>query len=363
MKEHRFVDAATLSGTRKTSAGYLIADAFAVRTGIQLYTGAQVGLADRDVVRVYRPEEEVTAPESLSTFSHAPITLGHPKEVTADNWKDLAKGEVSTEATWDGNKIKLPLIVKDAEAIRQIEAGTRELSAGYRCDIEFIDGVTSEGEAYDAIQRNIRINHLAIVERGRAGSECRIGDDAEPWGAAPITRSNQKEDQMSDALKTMVFGDKAAQVALADATIVESFLADQAKKLADAQADHDKAMAVKDADIEKLKAELDDAKGKILDDAALDKRVADRADLVATAKTIFPDIKPAGLSDAAIRKAAVAGALGDAVIADKADAYIEARFDILAGDAAQADPMADAMNSGVKTIQNDGWDAILNKKD
>lgn len=351
MTDHRFTDAATLCGTRKTADGYLVAEAFAVRTGIQLYAGAEVGLVDRDAVRVWRPEDEVRSPDSLRTFSHAPITLGHPERVTADNWKDLAKGEVSTEAEWDGNKIKLPLIVKDAEAIAAIESGTRELSAGYTCALEFTDGVTPEGEAYDAIQRNIRINHLAIVPKGRAGSECRIGD-ADKWGAAPIIVSDKEEDSMSDALKTVVLGDKAVQVSAADTAIIEQFKADQAKALADAKAAHEAALAAKDAELAKANAAKDAAEAKVLTAADLDKRVADRADLIAKANQIAKDVKTDGLSDAAIRKAVVVAKLGD-TMADKADAYIDARFDILAEDAAKGDTFADALAKRPATANYD----------
>lgn len=343
MTEQRFTDAATVSGTRVTSDGYLVAEAFAVRTGIQNYAGSEVGLADRDVVRVYRPESEVRAADSLRTFSHAPITIGHPDKVDATNWRDLAVGEVSTEAEWDGNKIKLPLIVKDAGAIEAIQGGTRELSAGYTCQLEFADGVTPEGEKYDAIQRNIRINHLAIVPRGRAGSEFRIGDGAVKWGAAPITTtSNHKETTMSDALKPVVLGDKVAHVAVADAQLIEQFKTDTAKALADAAKAHEATVAAKDAEIAKLEAAKDAAEKKVLSDADLDKRVADRADLISKAKTIVADVKTEGLSDAAIRKAVVVAKLGDAM-ADKSDAYIDARFDILAEDAANGDAFANTM--------------------
>lgn len=340
----QFTDAATLSGTRKTSDGFLVADAFAVRTGIQLYAGKEVGLVDRDVVRVWRPEAEVKDAKSLATFSHAPVTLGHPTEmVTADNWAALAKGEVSTEATWDGNKIRLPLIVKDAAAIAAIESGTRELSAGYTCQLDFTDGVTPDGEAYDAIQRGIRINHLAIVTKGRAGSDCRIGDGADTWGASPVSTADMKGSHMADTLQTVVLGDQAAQVAVADAPKIEAFKAASAKALSDAQADHAKAIAAKDAELAKLQAKLDDATGKVLTDAALDARVQARADLIGKAKMIAKDVATTGLSDAAIRKAAVVAALGDAAIAGKSEAYIDARFDILAEDAAKGDPVAKAL--------------------
>lgn len=340
----QFTDAATLSGTRKTSDGFLVADAYAVRTGIQLYAGKEVGLVDRDVVRVWRPEAEVKDAKSLATFSHAPVTLGHPAEmVTADNWAALAKGEVSTEATWDGNKIRLPLIVKDAAAIAAIESGTRELSAGYTCQLDFTDGVTPDGDAYDAIQRGIRINHLAIVTKGRAGSDCRIGDGADTWGASPVSTADMKGSHMADTLQTVVLGDQAAQVAVADAPKIEAFKAASAKALSDAQVDHAKAIADKDAELAKLQAKLDDATGKVLTDAALDARVQARADLIGKAKMIAKDVATTGLSDAAIRKAAVVAALGDAAIAGKSDAYIDARFDILAEDAAKGDPVAKAL--------------------
>ncbi|MDT9110918.1 DUF2213 domain-containing protein, partial [Escherichia coli] len=73
----RFTDAVSVSGTRLTNDGYLVAEAKAVRTGIQFYRGSEVGKADMDVVRVWRPEEEVFSADSLQSFSHAPMTLDH----------------------------------------------------------------------------------------------------------------------------------------------------------------------------------------------------------------------------------------------------------------------------------------------
>jgi hypothetical protein len=89
--------------------------------------------------------------------------------------------------------------------------------------------------------------------------------------------------------------------------------------------------------------------GQGLDDADLDKRVAARADLITKAKAIAKDVKTDGLSDAAIRKAAVTAALGDAAVKDKADAYIDARFDILVEDARRpAAPIRSARSSSVR---------------
>ena len=346
----KFTDAAELAGTRKTQDGYLVAEAFVARTGIQVYAAHEMGLTGDGVVRVYRPEDEVKAPASVRTYTHAPITMGHPSEaVTKDNWADLAKGEVSTEAEWVDGKLRLPLIVKDAGAIAAIEAGTRELSAGYTSVIDHTPGTTDEGEEYDAIQRDIRINHLAIVPRGRAGI-ARIGDNADTgkdratWGASPILQAKKEVRQMADTMQTVVLGDQAVQVSAADTAKIEAFKASQAKALSDAETAHKAALAAKDAELATKDAEIEKMKAAALSGADLDKRVADRAKLIGDAAKIAKDVKVDGLSDAEIRKAVVTAKLGDAAITDKSDAYIEARFDVLAEDAGK-DPVADAIKS------------------
>lgn len=372
----QFTDAVTVAGKpRRTADGYLVAEAKAVRAGIQLYSGDEVGKPDMTVVRVYRPPEEVFADASLQSFTHAPITNDHPKDmVTAENWKDLAIGEVSTAAKRDGEWVMLPLILKDAAAIAAVEAGKRELSAGYLCELDWTSGVTADGQPFDAQQRNIKINHLALVDRARAGSQARIGD---AWGASPMTEDNQpgrvpnttEKDAMSDTLKTVVLGDKAVQVAVADVAAIEQFKLDAAKALADANATHEAAIAAKDAELAKKDAEIDDLKKKVLDQAGIDKLVADRANLVTLAGKIAKDVKTDGLTDADIRKAVVIAKLGDAAVKDKPQAYIDARFDILAEEAtktADTDPFRTVVQSGLKTnvgdaqAANDAWASSVN---
>ena len=337
----KFIDAAAVEHPRVTSDGYLVADARVVRTGIQIYTGAEVGKPELAMVRVYRPEAEVFSSDSLASFSHIPVTDDHPSvAVSAANWKDLAVGETSGEVLRDGHRLRIPLIVKDAAAVSKVQAGKRELSAGYTCDLAFESGTTPEGEAYDAIQRNIRANHLAIVQRGRAGTECRIGDDAGgPWGIAPITDNAPKEGLMADLRKVMVDG-LQVETTDAGAAAIDKLQKDKQAieaKLSDAQVSNDKAIAAKDADLAKKDAEIDSLKAKILSDADLDKRVQQRADLITTAKTIVGDsFDHAGKSDADIRRAVVVAKLGDAAVKDKAEAYIDACFDILAKDSGKS---------------------------
>ena len=190
----KFIDEAPVSNTRRTSDGFLIATARCARVGVQIYTGDELGRSDMETVRVYRPPEEVFAQDSLQSFSHAPVTIDHPSEaLTGDNWRTLAVGEVSTTAKQDGEWIMLPLILKDAAAIKAVEEGKRALSAGYSCQLDWTPGTSPEGQEYDAIQRGIKINHLAVVDKARAGARARIGDDAN-WGAAVHSGLSEMED-------------------------------------------------------------------------------------------------------------------------------------------------------------------------
>ncbi|SUU89401.1 hypothetical protein EDC40_103655 [Aminobacter aminovorans] len=337
-----------------------------MRTGIQLYAGHEVGKPDVARVRVYRAADQVFAQDSLQSFSHAPITIDHPdQEVTADNWKELSVGEVSTAAKQDGQWVMLPLILKDAAAITAMVSGKRELSAGYNCELDWTPGMTADGEPYDAQQRSIKINHLALVDRARAGSQARIGD-AGNWGAAPISTTDKETVTMSDALRTVVVDGLSVQTTDQGAQAITKLLADlasSAAKFTDAQNDHAKAIAAKDADLAKKDAEIDGLKAKILSDADLDKKVAARADLISKAKAIAKDVKTDGLSDAAIRRAAVVAKLGDAAVADKADAYIDARFDILVEDAGKnpSDPFRTVVQSGIQPVNDAGSSATAHK--
>ncbi len=350
----QFTDAVTVSGTRRTADGYLIAEAKSVRTGIQLYSGDEVGKPEMQVVRVYRPADQVFADASLQSFTHAPITMGHPSEpVTSSNWKDLAVGEVSTAAKKDGEWVWLPLILKDGAAISGVEQDKRELSAGYTCELVWGDGVTPDGQEFNATQTNIKINHLAIVDRARAGSQARIGDGAS-WGASPFTSDHNPKKETIMTLKTVTVDGIPVEVTDQGAVVIATLqkrLDDANAKMSTADAAHLAAIAAKDAELAKKDAELDATKGKVLSDADLDKRVQDRADLIAVAKAIAKDVKTEGLSDAAIRKAVVVAKIGDAAIAGKSEAYIDARFDHLVEDAAKGapDPFAAVVKDGLNS--------------
>lgn len=335
-------DTLSLDGVRRTGDGYLAADVRAARTGIQVYTGAEVGKPELATVRVFRPEAEVFSKDALASFTHRPVTLDHPSvPVTASNWRDLAKGWTGGEVARDGEFIRVPMLLADQATIDVVEGGKRELSMGYACDLKWEAGKTPSGEAYDAIQTNIRANHLAVVSAARGGPLLRIGDKGD----------------RSMATKTVMVDGLQVETTDAGAQAIEKLTKDRddaRKALSDANVAHTAAIAAKDAELAKKDAAIDAEKAKVVDAAALDKLVAARANLVTVAKVIAKDVKTDGLSDADIRKAVVVAKLGDAAVKDKAPAYIDARFEILAEDAVKAAGGSDAFrNTVIGGLQTD----------
>jgi len=339
-----FTDSVLIAGTRLREDGALLADARIARTGIQVYNGSEVGKPDMAMVRVYRPGSEVFSENTLKSAAHKTVTNDHPRElVSSDNWASVAVGITGDEITGEGIYIRVPLMVSDGKAVKAIQDGKRELSAGYTCELDWTAGKAPNGEAYDAIQRNIKINHVAIVDAGRAGKEVRIGDGAFKWGTSPLTTPLADERIPAMDLRTVMVDGLQVSTTDAGAQAISKLLTDlasSAAKIDQLTTDHSKALAAKDAELAKKDAEIDTLKSKVVDGAALDALVAARSELVSTARAIAKDVKVDGLSDEAIRRATVVAVLGDAAISGKPAAYVDARFDILAEDAKKAKPDA-----------------------
>lgn len=169
----------------KTTEGYLICqDCIIARTGKQTYLRSEIYDNDPDgneFVEIDRSEEQVFDPKTIASFENKPLTIEHPDgSVNPSNYKNLSVGNVHNvhKGDYQGEPVMYAdIVVYDAEAINKIESGEMvELSCGYDCDIT--DGPNPE-------QINIRGNHVALCEQGRAGI-ARIQDS---WGAKPITDS------------------------------------------------------------------------------------------------------------------------------------------------------------------------------
>lgn len=343
-----FTDKIALSGTRRTGDGYLVADARVARTGIQIYLGREVGRPEMEKVRVYRPEAEVFSDKALASFAHRPVTNDHPSEaVGARNWKKHSVGMTGGDIARDGEFVRVPMTVMDQVAIDAVEAGKRELSMGYACDLDFTAGTTPAGEAYDAVQTNIRGNHLAIVAAGRAGPQCRIGDS---WAAISTKLETPMKTLMVDGI-TVEMSDTAVQVVgkvLQQLSDAKATVESQDKKIGELNT----AISTKDGEIAVLKKQVEDGK---MTPAQIDAAVQARQSVIADAKAITgADVTADGKTDADIRRAAVEAKLGDAA-KGMDDAAIAGAFKALRASLGDADPVRGVIKDGVKTIANDAW--------
>jgi len=177
-----------------TPEGFLLCkDVPIARTGVMLYADGEVPVdADKDgLARVERNPEEVFAPATIASFEGKPVTDDHPDEgVNPDNWKQLAVGTVQNVRRGEGildDLLLADLLITDKDAIEAVRDGKREVSCGYDADYEQV--APGRGS-----QHNILGNHVALVERGRCGPRCAIGDQA------MATKSGVKRPSFKDRL-------------------------------------------------------------------------------------------------------------------------------------------------------------------
>lgn len=185
-------DRLTLDAPRRTKDGFLAVRARAARTGTYDYAGREVdpdnkhGLRDQATVKVLRDDKTVFDKRAVSSFIGKPITDDHPTEaVNAANWRDHARGTIMGAEWQEGGYLAFDLLLTDADAIAKVDAGKRELSNGYSAELEFGDFTAADGTKCPVRQTSISGNHVALVDRGRAGPECAIKDGFAVCDRAP----------------------------------------------------------------------------------------------------------------------------------------------------------------------------------
>ena len=167
--------------SRREPEGYLLClNVPVARTGTQDYLPEELGITPGSfsfasgpgLISVYRPEEEVFAPETMASFEGMPVTNDHPPDgVDVDNIRRLQMGHAHNIRRGTGEESDLllaDLIITDERLIEAILGGKREISCGYTYEL------AEENGRY--IQRKIRGNHIAVVDAGRAGPRVSIKD-------------------------------------------------------------------------------------------------------------------------------------------------------------------------------------------
>jgi hypothetical protein len=350
-------DVSAIQNYEFTDEGYLRVKARIARTGIQSYTDANGGIRLE-----YRPEEEVAADAALDSFREKCVTKEHPPVLLdASNTKDYAVGFTSADVSYSEGFVESILTVTDKETIDEIMRGNvREVSCGYKVDYSPEPGITPDGQHYDGIQKNIRGNHVAIVNRARGGAQVRLMlDSADAAVNVLINHSTGVIMAANIAFDGVSFeADPALAAAIsAERDDAKGSYADMKRKYEDAMAEASKMKEEMDAMGKEMKGKCDSAEGRAdalaeeveslktdLDAAKqvnVDSLVEGRIALIDKARTSLDSAFDfAGLSAREIMEASIKAVRGDADLSERSDDYVTAMFDTLAESAPRGDSTA-----------------------
>lgn len=355
-------DFAPITGSETTSEGYLRVWCRAARAGTQLYRRT-----DGSQVREYRPPEEVGSPDSLSTFGMKPATWGHPPVLLdSANTKQYQIGYSGSQVRYTDGFVEVALLITDEEAIKKVKRkDASEVSAGYKVDFDPTPGVTPEGEEYAGIQRNIRVNHIAIVPRGRAGPEVRLlldrMDAADAVAALPEHEmAPQSSSTASPVMATVKLDGLEIDLPAETASAVQSYSRDMGRQLEALTTERDELATKLDslqADFDSLALDKEAAEGRAdaleeelassdtarIDTAELDQLVSERlGTLQRLAPAFAEDFKFDGIDEASLYIQAYENLIGSAPREDAEPAYIQGVVEgILAARADSSEEEAD----------------------
>lgn len=325
--------------------GFLVDTPIVARVGVQTYY-----LPDGTERREFRPASEVFKPDSLASYQGKPITLGHVF-VNSENAKEVVVGAVSGAAMREDSNVIVPLTVYDKESIEKAKNGIAgELSVGYSTvDVESrgwgsnetgeykLDGeyqsqdeIPSDWVRFDALQTEIKVNHVALVYKGRA-QVAKLNFDAQQENPYTTDVDINKEDKQ-EMIKIKLDGAQEFEVAPEIASHIEAL-----------NAKVDTAIAERDT----LKAKVDAMPAEIK--AAVAKAKAD-ADALAALVAVAAEagVKADGLDAKGIKVAYVKEVSG-LDVSEKSDAYIDAAFDI----AKESDKMAEVRKATTASDKSD----------
>jgi hypothetical protein len=165
------LDSISLDKTYYTSEGYLVDHPIVTTCGVFEYKNE-----DGSTRRELRLPEHVFDKKSLESYKGKPIIITHAAgDVDKENVRREQIGTIMSAGYRDGDNVRCEIIIHDTNTLKR--CGLRELSLGYSLDTEEMPGVW-QGEEYDCIQKNIEINHLALVAEARAGDTARLNIDS-----------------------------------------------------------------------------------------------------------------------------------------------------------------------------------------
>ena len=170
------------SNREKDANGFLhVKNCHCTKVQIAQYLGSEISndLIPDKVYNVFRPEEELKKAETIQSLNGVPLQLEHHDDTAEKPAQYTRIGATGTDAVFEFPYLSNSLHFFNQKAIDLIESGEKcELSIGYDCEIHKESGEYA-GQPYDFVQRNIKIQHVALVECGRAGADVKVSDSKE----------------------------------------------------------------------------------------------------------------------------------------------------------------------------------------
>lgn len=366
----------------KTGIGTMVVEGYFTSSGVFSYPQE-----DGTMLREWRPPEEVADATSVSSLAFVPVTIDHPDEdVSIDNLDELQVGTVGDSVTVetsygdDGNGVRMVrlrgrAVLVDPGAMKIVEdKELREVSCGYYADLELVAGVTPDGQVYDAIQRRITYNHLAMGVIGRHGPGVALRVDSQKRSASkPQPTTTTKETSMRKIIIDGVTFEGTEQIAEAidrEAKKAQAALADVVGRL-DSKEKEVSALQAKVGETEaradaataaekNAKKELELVNAKIKEGVAARKKLERTAEKImgaeAAAAANLDDLDDEGVKAAAVKHVNTAVDLTEKLaLARKGDVgavgYLTAAFDIAAASAGDADD--EGADDGVEAAHAD----------
>jgi hypothetical protein len=279
-------DVCKLDKPFETDQGYMRADARLTRVGIFKYKNY-----DGTITKEFKAPEEVFNVDSMDSLAAIPLTNDHPPiMLDSSNTRYFQIGFTGEQVKKDGNFVKNRLTITDGETIRQVKDERKvEVSCGYHCDVIPEKGMWN-GEVYDAVQKNIRYNHVSVVDKGRAGPEVKI--KLNRMDAYMIECDGQANESDLKSFENRNDGGtinsrKQGGDIMPVKIKVDGIEYEVTEGLADKIVAKDKKIDSLTTDIEKRTKELDEAKGKV---DALEGEVAKKDEEIKAAKADKPSM-------------------------------------------------------------------------
>ena len=257
------------------------------KVGVFEYLGSQISpdLEPDRIYKVYRPEEELNNEDTINSFRLRPFIDEHVMlgEGGVEAEEKGVAGVIGENVYFKDGYLRGNLKIFSKKLQNLIDKGKKELSIGYRCLYDIVKGVYN-GEHYDAVQRNIRGNHVALVAEGRAGKDVHVLD-----GKLTFT---------FDSKEIIMAEEMAKKQSTADAELSLENLAEMIRKLSDRM----DAMT-KDEDIEEKKEDKDDDDNKEVNVSVDEYEDEDESELEKKLeKNVEEEVKAINAMDAQIRK-------------------------------------------------------------